>query len=612
MVVDSGMQVFDAVCPSGVASQPEFGTLVQKEIIDLLKKGVYYGNFAMPPEFNKFVPVAVGAVETFDSSHLKTLVQMLFRVIDANKNGKVEKEEFKQFLETIPALAGSPQSGIDYLFKMMDANGNGTLSMDEAQALSKAVFEIFTTLAISAANVIEFGASSAAFVDFLKDGIVTLGVFGQMGGDSQNQNLSKAQFVTFLTSPIGEGAPTPLALVASGLGGVPEDQKTLLRTQMEYGRACLAQFEANVGAQFYMAAMEWASGGVDEATFISRLVPILKENAMKEMQDPSNMLDKVVKMYEANPQTAAMAPVFKGLMKTVLNSEAWKPAIERCQENASQYMPDFARTVFKFLDLDGSGTITSKEIGLLRHFMDALLNLGQRAIAKPDDLSANAEGSAEDLAKDLAVAMFEIVDKDSDGEMTQAEVVTFLQKAICFMSGMMKVSCEMVFEGFYMEVANVLICEGWKKHGLKDEMKLDEVTGLVMSAPMLMMQMMQPEQPEQTVTTSAKAVEPDSAPTLAPPLTKEEVAKHTKVNEQGQKIFTREEVAKHSSKGNIWVILNDKEVYDVTDWLPSHPGGELALLTFAGKDASEEFNMIHPPEVIGKYASDALIGVVGQ
>merc|ERR1711988_1460852 len=50
---------------------------------------------------------------------------------------------------------------------------------------------------------------------------------------------------------------------------------------------------------------------------------------------------------------------------------------------------------------------------------------------------------------------------------------------------------------------------------------------------------------------------------------------------------------------------------DVTKFLGEHPGGELAILTFAGKDATEEFNMIHPPDVIGKYAPDAIIGVVG-
>lgn len=49
-------------------------------------------------------------------------------------------------------------------------------------------------------------------------------------------------------------------------------------------------------------------------------------------------------------------------------------------------------------------------------------------------------------------------------------------------------------------------------------------------------------------------------------------------------------------------------VLDVTSFLPDHPGGELAILTFAGKDATEEFNMVHPPDVIQKYAPDAVIG----
>lgn len=33
------------------------------------------------------------------------------------------------------------------------------------------------------------------------------------------------------------------------------------------------------------------------------------------------------------------------------------------------------------------------------------------------------------------------------------------------------------------------------------------------------------------------------------------------------------------------------QVLDVTSFLSEHPGGELAILTFAGKDATEEFNM---------------------
>merc|ERR1712151_237700 len=74
--------------------------------------------------------------------------------------------------------------------------------------------------------------------------------------------------------------------------------------------------------------------------------------------------------------------------------------------------------------------------------------------------------------------------------------------------------------------------------------------------------------------------------------------------------LTLEEVAKHTTKADCWVVVNG-EVLDVTKFLGEHPGGELAILTFAGRDASEEFNMIHPPDVIPKYAPDAIIGVVG-
>merc|ERR1719436_43349 len=75
--------------------------------------------------------------------------------------------------------------------------------------------------------------------------------------------------------------------------------------------------------------------------------------------------------------------------------------------------------------------------------------------------------------------------------------------------------------------------------------------------------------------------------------------------------LTMAEVAKHTTKEDCWVVVSG-QVLNVTKFLPEHPGGELAILTFAGKDASEEFNMIHPPDVIGKYAADSVIGAVGD
>jgi cytochrome b involved in lipid metabolism len=38
--------------------------------------------------------------------------------------------------------------------------------------------------------------------------------------------------------------------------------------------------------------------------------------------------------------------------------------------------------------------------------------------------------------------------------------------------------------------------------------------------------------------------------------------------------------------------LFDK-VYDVTTFMVDHPGGKDAIMLFAGKDATEEFDMLH-------------------
>jgi len=62
---------------------------------------------------------------------------------------------------------------------------------------------------------------------------------------------------------------------------------------------------------------------------------------------------------------------------------------------------------------------------------------------------------------------------------------------------------------------------------------------------------------------------------------------------------TEADVAKHNTKEDCWVIING-EAIDVTKWIPIHPGGEKAILNYAGKDASEEWNMIHKQGTVEK------------
>ncbi|QSZ30929.1 hypothetical protein DSL72_000488 [Monilinia vaccinii-corymbosi] len=64
--------------------------------------------------------------------------------------------------------------------------------------------------------------------------------------------------------------------------------------------------------------------------------------------------------------------------------------------------------------------------------------------------------------------------------------------------------------------------------------------------------------------------------------------------------LTGQEVAEHSSRDSCWVIVHGK-AYDVTEFLPEHPGGPKIILKYAGKDATEEYEPIHPPDTLDKF-----------
>ncbi|KAM3460586.1 hypothetical protein MY5147_006128 [Beauveria neobassiana] len=79
-----------------------------------------------------------------------------------------------------------------------------------------------------------------------------------------------------------------------------------------------------------------------------------------------------------------------------------------------------------------------------------------------------------------------------------------------------------------------------------------------------------------------------------------------------EKEYSMEEVAKHNTKEDLWVVVKGV-VMDLSNWLDDHPGGPQAIMNFMGRDATEEFEMLHDDEVIPKYAPNQVIGrVKGQ
>ncbi|TGJ80481.1 hypothetical protein E0Z10_g8286 [Xylaria hypoxylon] len=106
---------------------------------------------------------------------------------------------------------------------------------------------------------------------------------------------------------------------------------------------------------------------------------------------------------------------------------------------------------------------------------------------------------------------------------------------------------------------------------------------------------------------------PAGQKTVATPAAKDaKSSEPAKKFEVPEKEFTLEEVAKHNKKDDLWVVVKGV-VMDLTNWLDEHPGGPQAIMNFMGRDATEEFEMLHDDEVIPKYAPEQVIGrIKGQ
>jgi len=77
------------------------------------------------------------------------------------------------------------------------------------------------------------------------------------------------------------------------------------------------------------------------------------------------------------------------------------------------------------------------------------------------------------------------------------------------------------------------------------------------------------------------------------------------------KTFTRDDVAKNNTEDSLWFVI-DSKVYDVTDFVDAHPGGEAVLKQVAGQDATEAFYNLHRQEVLQKYSNLCIGTIAGE
>ena len=70
-----------------------------------------------------------------------------------------------------------------------------------------------------------------------------------------------------------------------------------------------------------------------------------------------------------------------------------------------------------------------------------------------------------------------------------------------------------------------------------------------------------------------------------------------------------EEVGKHMIASDCWVVV-DGSVYNVTDFLVEHPGGDEILIKWSGLDASEKFHLAKHSEYAVSLRNARFVGKV--
>ena len=59
----------------------------------------------------------------------------------------------------------------------------------------------------------------------------------------------------------------------------------------------------------------------------------------------------------------------------------------------------------------------------------------------------------------------------------------------------------------------------------------------------------------------------------------------------GYKLYTWDEIVKHDKVNDCWLVIHGK-VYDVTKWVPHHPGGKI-IYDGAGGDSTGFWESYH-------------------
>merc|ERR1719446_447569 len=156
------------------------------------------------------------------------------------------------------------------------------------------------------------------------------------------------------------------------------------------------------------------------------------------------------------------------------------------QTKLCEFAPEICRQIFKLIDIDNSGTITRREVTVLKAVMDGFLRLGtlcgEGGMSAEDRAEMSriypdlfVEGNAalpeqERLrveARALSMALFDTLDRNSDGTLSPDEIAGFMVKLSSFFLQLSKCYVLAMLEVF-KEIGRETLSQLWARANMTE------------------------------------------------------------------------------------------------------------------------------------------------
>ncbi|GAA5949272.1 hypothetical protein JCM3765_003355 [Sporobolomyces pararoseus] len=112
-----------------------------------------------------------------------------------------------------------------------------------------------------------------------------------------------------------------------------------------------------------------------------------------------------------------------------------------------------------------------------------------------------------------------------------------------------------------------------------------------------------------TAAASDDGIKAEGKSTPEQPANEKETATPPKEQKDTKKEYTMKEVEEHNKNDDCWVVIHG-QVLDVSSFLQEHPGGAKAIMLYAGREATEEFGLVHDDSIWKKWGPKLSIGTV--